>query len=364
MIASLLLASFLGAPATPTDSQPSVAVYPLAGINLDSSAAQLMTEALSTEVLRTGLTRMLERPQIRAILTEQGFLQSEGCSSSECAVQIGRLLGVDRMIVGSVGSIDSVCVINTRLVDVATGEVLSVSSRSAPGGASAFLGAGIRQVAHELIDDRIVAEANPPKSRQDRKPTSIPTDSVATPIWSYAIPDLQFGAECMGFTTHELDYSDLAFGTRLRLWWQLPLRGLAIGGGGWYADNLVRSTYIDPWIENYRDFGIHVYGASVGVRENLPIDQHFSAALMAEQSWGRFIFDSESESNNNQASYPADYGTRAGSDRWETLTWIGLQLAYSPSPTLPLSFSLAYGPGWLSSELVHRAELACNYSFR
>ena len=40
------------------------------------------------------------------MLKEQGFQQS-GCVSSECAVEAGKLLGVDQIVTGSIGKIGS-----------------------------------------------------------------------------------------------------------------------------------------------------------------------------------------------------------------------------------------------------------------
>lgn len=67
------------------------------------------------------------------ILAEQGFQQSGACNGTECAVQVGQLLGIDRMVVGSVGRLGTAWVMNLRMVSVGTGEVLASSSRNQKG---------------------------------------------------------------------------------------------------------------------------------------------------------------------------------------------------------------------------------------
>lgn len=65
---------------------------------------------------------------MNAILTEQGFQKSDVCNSSECIVEMGQLLGVEHVIMGSIGLVGSMYTISLRLVNVATGEVLFTAS--------------------------------------------------------------------------------------------------------------------------------------------------------------------------------------------------------------------------------------------
>jgi hypothetical protein len=56
------------------------------------------------------------------ILKEQGFQQT-GCTTQECVIQIGRLIGVSKIIAGSVGKIGSMYVITVRIVNVENGKI-------------------------------------------------------------------------------------------------------------------------------------------------------------------------------------------------------------------------------------------------
>ena len=75
-------------------------------------------------MLKTGKVRVLERSEMNKILREQAFQKSGACDTSECAVEIGRLLSVDRMVVGSVGKLGNLYTLSVRLLDVGTGEIL------------------------------------------------------------------------------------------------------------------------------------------------------------------------------------------------------------------------------------------------
>jgi len=56
------------------------------------------------------------------ILAEQAFQQT-GCTSSECAVKLGKLLNVHKMVVGEYSVIEKLRFITASLVDVETGRI-------------------------------------------------------------------------------------------------------------------------------------------------------------------------------------------------------------------------------------------------
>ncbi len=117
-------------PATP--QRKFVAVAPLASTTLSRAEADLLGEALATALQRRSGARMMERSQMDKILQEQGFQNSGACDKSDCAIQIGKILGIDQIVVGSVGKLGQSYILNVRLVDVGTGEILGSTSRTAP----------------------------------------------------------------------------------------------------------------------------------------------------------------------------------------------------------------------------------------
>lgn len=113
--------------------EPQIAIMPLACHGIDSSDAAIITDALVNGYLRTNTANVMERQQINSILTEQGFEQAASCDASECAVKVGKLLGIQQIIVGSVGKLGNSYMLNLRRVDVSTGQLISSSSRSHKG---------------------------------------------------------------------------------------------------------------------------------------------------------------------------------------------------------------------------------------
>jgi len=87
------------------------------------SGAATLADRLRSELVNLKVFTVLERGQMDAILQEQGFNMS-GCTSSECIVEAGRLLGVQQMVAGDVGKVGDVLTIDLRVFDVTTGEII------------------------------------------------------------------------------------------------------------------------------------------------------------------------------------------------------------------------------------------------
>ena len=77
---------------------------------------------LRSMLVKTNAFIVLERGQMDDILDEQGFQQT-GCTTTECAVEMGRLLNVQKMISGTIGKLGKTYTIDLSLIDVETAEI-------------------------------------------------------------------------------------------------------------------------------------------------------------------------------------------------------------------------------------------------
>ncbi len=116
-----------------------IAVLDLQGEGVSKSAAKTLTDRLRSKLVNTGVFHVLERDQMDEILGEQGFQQS-GCVSDECLVEIGRLVGVQQMIGGTIGKIGQTYTLDLRIIDVQTGRILKTVSDDYRGAADGLLG--------------------------------------------------------------------------------------------------------------------------------------------------------------------------------------------------------------------------------
>lgn len=88
--------------------------------NVEKSLAANVTELIRGEMINSGRFDIIERSQVDKILKEQGF-QNTGCTEQSCAVQIGKLLSANKILIGTVMKIGQKNVFSGRLVDVQRG---------------------------------------------------------------------------------------------------------------------------------------------------------------------------------------------------------------------------------------------------
>lgn len=145
----------------PKEKLPMVAVLPLDARGLTSEEGTVMTEMLGSELLQTGAFRVMERSQMDKILAEQGFQKSGACDNSQCAVEMGQLLGIERMVVGSIGKVGRTFLVSVRMVNVGTGEILKSVSRTTTGDVEDILTRMLPIVASDLANKPVDVVRHP-----------------------------------------------------------------------------------------------------------------------------------------------------------------------------------------------------------
>ena len=129
-----------------------LAVMPLQGKYLLPEEAEVLSEALTSQLQSSRQVRVIERSQMEKILAEQGFQKSGACDQSECAVEVGRIAGIDRMVVGSVGKLGNTWSVVARMVSVETGEILASAQDTREGQVDNLLRESIPLLARQLLN--------------------------------------------------------------------------------------------------------------------------------------------------------------------------------------------------------------------
>jgi len=101
----------------------------------------MLTDKLLNEFVADGYYKVVERSKRDEILKEQGFQQSGACDQGACLVEAGQLLGVQKMVGGTIGRLGSLYAVELRVIDVKTGEIDKPFSRQYSGDVSVLLGA-------------------------------------------------------------------------------------------------------------------------------------------------------------------------------------------------------------------------------
>ena len=99
-----------------------IAVINLNPQGISENTAIIVSEFLRHYLLKINKFNVLEREMMEEIIKEQKF-QLSGCTTEECAVKVGALLNVEKIVVGSISKLGDKYYITARLVDVESGKV-------------------------------------------------------------------------------------------------------------------------------------------------------------------------------------------------------------------------------------------------
>ena len=138
------------------DFRQTVAVIDFDASGISQLEATSLTNRFRTAVGDVGAMRLVERGMMEEVLQEQGFQQT-GCTSEECAVEVGQLLGVQNMIGGSIGRVGETFTIDVRMISVQSGISLMTKQKTYAGKIDGLI-IEIEVLAYELYDATIPDE--------------------------------------------------------------------------------------------------------------------------------------------------------------------------------------------------------------
>jgi len=135
-----------------------IAVVELRGEISESESAAL-TDKVINEILKSDKYLLFERTQMEDILREQGFQQT-GCTNTECAIEIGQLLGVKKIVFGNIGKVGKIYSISLKMVNVETGEIEKSTSIESEGTLEDVLTKGIIKAVQALIGTMVTTQVS------------------------------------------------------------------------------------------------------------------------------------------------------------------------------------------------------------
>ena len=120
------------------------------GSTVSEEEVYTLTDRFRGELLKTGTFVVLSKKNMNSIIGETGF-QLVGCTSKECAVEVGKILNVQKMIVGSIGRIGQTYTITIVLIDVGSGKIEQSLAKDYKGEKDELL-TMIKELANSLSD--------------------------------------------------------------------------------------------------------------------------------------------------------------------------------------------------------------------
>jgi hypothetical protein len=158
-----------------------------AGNGVNEGESEIISDRLRSELFKTGKVTIMERDQMQEILKEQGFQQSGACTDEACLVEMGQMLGVKHLVVGSLGKLGSMFMINVRAIDVQTSKVINVVSVDVKGEIEDLVNK-LPYIANQLVNETKADVAQPaqtpppevaPEPQEELKPEAPETTTVA-----------------------------------------------------------------------------------------------------------------------------------------------------------------------------------------
>jgi TolB-like protein len=110
--------------------KPYVAVFTFEDKTESAKLGGTVTEMFITALIQSNRFKVLERSQLDKILEEQALGQT-GALDEQTAVEVGQLIGVDAIIVGSVSMLQRQLELDSRAIDAVSGEAHIAASKSA-----------------------------------------------------------------------------------------------------------------------------------------------------------------------------------------------------------------------------------------
>ena len=127
-----------------------IAVVDFTGNNVSEGDCKALTDRFRVELYNTRHFKVYEREMVKEILKEQKF-QYSGCVTDACMVEIGKMIGVNQIVGGSVSKVGKVYSVSARIINVETGEIENTGVYDNTGDIGGLLTEGMMRVAIELI---------------------------------------------------------------------------------------------------------------------------------------------------------------------------------------------------------------------
>ena len=119
----------------------------------EESEKKIITDKLRAELIKTGSFTLVEREDMVTVLREQGF-QQIACSSSECAIEAGQVLGAELIAIGRIDKLKNLLLMSLRVIDVKTGKIINAAGAEAEGAVSEVLEHCMEELVNEINNQK------------------------------------------------------------------------------------------------------------------------------------------------------------------------------------------------------------------
>jgi TolB-like protein len=140
--------------------QTPIAILDFSGDGLTEQALRALTNHFRGNLVELKRFTILDRGKMSEILEEQGF-QLSGCTSSECAVEVGKILNVQKMVAGNIGKVGGTYTINISFIDVESSRIENAFNRTYSGKIDGIIQV-FKEIAYTMSGKGIKKASNAP----------------------------------------------------------------------------------------------------------------------------------------------------------------------------------------------------------
>ena len=126
----LLLLVFAAFPARAQEEKPRITVLPVQAVGVPQSISVVISALVESNLVHTKAYTVLSQSDRDRILEAQAG-SFEDYADEDHAIQIGKLLSAEQIIMGTVAALGTKYIINAKIIDVTTSETLGAGSISA-----------------------------------------------------------------------------------------------------------------------------------------------------------------------------------------------------------------------------------------
>lgn len=153
------------------------AVLNLKAVGVNETTAEILSENLRSILYASGRFEVMNREDMQSIMMEQHFQNSGNCDSRECIVQLGLVLGVDKIVNGSIGKLGSTYSITLKIIDIETAKNDKIITRNEKCSEDELFDL-IKKSAEELAAAKVINLVS--NQQMDKKPLTGATMSEST----------------------------------------------------------------------------------------------------------------------------------------------------------------------------------------
>ena len=142
-------------------------VFTIGIINLDAKGVSQVEAAVLSDKLRSHITQLVKSDEYRRLegkdhyevverenmdkIFEQFDVQNTGCVSDSCAIEFGKMLQADRILLGTIGKVGNTYSVSTRIIDIESSKTVATADRQHQGSIDEVMSTVIVEVGNDLM---------------------------------------------------------------------------------------------------------------------------------------------------------------------------------------------------------------------